>query len=178
MTPRDSMTVWLPKELYSSVQPFADLRYIWCPMPFDDSLPVEQTSFIQMGGDHESTDVQQPAVETRSKAYDRNRDSGIDLTMPSPPPSIDTLAEPTDTSCSEAESEKEFPLRRISQNLSQGRRKARKPHLQRPGYSKSEDNEKRPARESRSFAVHLGLNIDIEVTLTARVHGDLELSMP
>ncbi|TEA21255.1 hypothetical protein C8034_v007337 [Colletotrichum sidae] len=138
MSSRNSMTVWLPKELYSSVEPLADQRFIWCPMPFDDSLPVEQTSFIHM----------------------EDEPARVPCSLRSPAAG--------DSSGSETEPEQDLP-RRIGQNIGRGRRRPRKLHPLgdgRPGGN----------RGSRSFAVRLDLNLDIEVTLKARVHGDLELS--
>lgn len=44
----DDMTVWVPKGVYNSVAPIWDERYAWHPMAVDDSLPMDQTSFIQV----------------------------------------------------------------------------------------------------------------------------------
>lgn len=44
----DDMTVWVPKGVYNSVEPLWDKRYAWHPMAVDDSLPMDQTSFIQV----------------------------------------------------------------------------------------------------------------------------------
>ncbi|KAF6803407.1 hypothetical protein CSOJ01_10928 [Colletotrichum sojae] len=168
MTPRDSMTVWLPKELYSSVEPFADQRYIWCPMPFDDSLPVEQTSFIKMGGEDEVYGgTHQLGLRGGAAEFDGSTETLIDAAASD----IDVLDGPTDMSSSETESEKEFASGKIGRNLSRGKRRPRKIQSLRHGESKSEE------RKSRSFGLHLGLNLDIEVTLKARIHGDLELSV-
>ncbi|WYZ34714.1 hypothetical protein EsH8_I_000990 [Colletotrichum jinshuiense] len=176
MAKRDSLTVWLPKEMYGSVEPFADERYIWCPMPFDNSLPVEQTSFIDMGGGDGDNDSRRPA---RTKPTNRVGGPGpaVEATpMTSAPPAIDVLAGQTYLSSSETESERDFPLRKISQNLSRGRRRPRKTQpAQHKGPGWGEDDGGR-SRRSRGFAVHLGLNLDIEVTLKARVFGDLEIS--
>ncbi|KAG6356435.1 hypothetical protein INS49_015823 [Diaporthe citri] len=52
----DDMTVWVPKGVYNSVAPIWDERYSWHPMAVDDSLPMDQTSFIQVDNkdkDHE-----------------------------------------------------------------------------------------------------------------------------
>lgn len=52
----DDMTVWVPKGVYNSVAPIWDERYAWHPMAVDDSLPMDQTSFIQVDNknqDHE-----------------------------------------------------------------------------------------------------------------------------
>lgn len=52
----DDMTVWVPKGIYKSVAPIWDERYAWHPMAVDDSLPMDQTTFIQVdnkGKDHE-----------------------------------------------------------------------------------------------------------------------------
>ncbi|GJC84166.1 hypothetical protein ColLi_07004 [Colletotrichum liriopes] len=155
MSKRDSLTVWLPKEMYGSVEPFADDRYIWCPMPFDESLPVEQTSFIDMG------DGTSRSINPEPTTYD----------PPVPPPPA-VLAGPTDLSTSDTDSEREFPLRKISQNLGRGRRRPRGMQPARRKRSGAEDG----SRGSKGFAVHLGLNLDIEVTLKARIFGGLEIS--
>ncbi|KAK1690636.1 hypothetical protein BDP55DRAFT_724256 [Colletotrichum godetiae] len=167
MAKRDSLTVWLPKEMYGSVEPFADDRFIWCPMPFDNSLPVEQTSFIDMGGDDESdSNNNEPAQQDPD-----NDQPIIDYDLPAPPPAAVLAGPATDMSPSETESEREFPLRQISQNLGRGRRgRSRK---MRPG---RQQKHKHAGSESRGFSVHLGLNLDIEVTLKARIFGDLEIS--
>ncbi|KAK1991175.1 hypothetical protein LX36DRAFT_704851 [Colletotrichum falcatum] len=144
MAKRDSLTVWLPKEMYGSVEPFADDRYIWSPMPFDESLPVEQTSFIDMGSNAAGSAPPPPAV----------------------------LAGPADPAASDTDSEGEFPLRKISQNLSRGRRRPCGTQPARQKRSGAGDG----CRNSRGFAVHLGLNLDIEVTLKARILGGLEIS--
>ncbi|KAG7073521.1 WSC domain-containing protein [Colletotrichum scovillei] len=164
MAKRDSLTVWLPKEMYGSVEPLADDRFIWCPMPFDNSLPVEQTSFIDMGGDDEDNNIKEPA---------RIPDDGkpmIDYELPAPPPAAVLAGPSMDMSTSETESEREFPMRQISQNLGRGRRRSRKTRPAR------RQQHKPAGSESRGFAVHLGLNLDIEVTLKARIFGDLEIS--
>ncbi|KAF6817707.1 hypothetical protein CMUS01_12038 [Colletotrichum musicola] len=168
MTSRDSMTVWLPKELYSSVEPFADQRYIWCPMPFDDSLPVEQTSFIKMGGEEDVYGgTHQLGLRGGAAGFDGSTETLVDAAASE----VDVLDGPTDLSSSETESEKEFASGKISRNLSRGKRKNQS---LRHRNLKSEDDGR---RKSRSFGLHLGLNIDIEVTLKARIHGDLELSV-
>ncbi|KAF4904796.1 hypothetical protein CGCFRS4_v001104 [Colletotrichum fructicola] len=160
MTSRDSI-VWLPKELYSSVERFADPEhFIWCPMPFDDSLPLEQTSFIHMKKEEEEIDIREPVVEPVSKNYDRNRDSGIDLSMDS-----------------ESESDKDAPSREPAQDASRGKRRQRRRPPMRHDSPKPEEPKGPTVRESRSFAVHLGLNLNVEVSLKARVYGGLELSM-
>ncbi|KAK1514399.1 uncharacterized protein CCOS01_13679 [Colletotrichum costaricense] len=165
MAKRDSLTVWLPKEMYGSVEPLADDRFIWCPMPFDNSLPVEQTSFIDMGGDDEdNTNNKDP---TRIPDDDKPM---IDYELPAPPPAAVLAGPSTDMSMSETESEREFPMRQISQNLGRGRRRSRKTRPVR------QQQHKHAGSESRGFAVHLGLNLDIEVTLKARIFGDLEIS--
>ncbi|KAK1852310.1 hypothetical protein CCHR01_05032 [Colletotrichum chrysophilum] len=180
MTSRDSI-VWLPKELYSSVERFADPEhFIWCPMPFDDSLPLEQTSFIHMKEEEEEIDIREPVVEPVSKNYDRNRDSGIDLSMDyevSPPPSVHIPDEPTDPSSSESESDKDVPSREPAQDASRGKRRQRRRPPMRHDSPKPEEPKGPTVRESRSFAVHLGLNLNVEVSLKARVYGGLELSM-
>ncbi|GKT42125.1 uncharacterized protein ColSpa_02306 [Colletotrichum spaethianum] len=155
MSKRDSLTVWLPKEMYGSVEPFADNRYIWSPMPFDESLPVEQTSFIDMG-----ENSQRPA-NTGPTTYE----------APVPPPPA-VLAGPTDLSASDTDFERDFLLRKISQNLSRRRRRPRGMQPARQKRSGVGDG----SRDSRGFAVHLGLNLDIEVTLKARIFGGLEIS--
>lgn len=164
MAKRDSLTVWLPKEMYGSVEPLADDRFIWCPMPFDNSLPVEQTSFIDMGGDDEDNNNKEPA---RSPG---NEKPMIDYDLPAPPPAAVLTGPSMDISTSETESEREFPMRQISQNLGRGRRRSRKTR------SARQQQHKHAGSESRGFAVHLGLNLDIEVTLKARIFGDLEIS--
>ncbi|KAK1636798.1 hypothetical protein BDP81DRAFT_428370 [Colletotrichum phormii] len=167
MAKRDSLTVWLPKEMYGSVEPFADDRFIWCPMPFDNSLPVEQTSFIDMGGDDENdSNNNEPAQQ-----HPDNDQPIIDYDLPAPPPAAVLAGPATDMSPSETESEREFPLRQTSQNLGRGRRgRSRK---MRPG---RQQKHRHAGSESRGFSVHLGLNLDIEVTLKARIFGDLEIS--
>ncbi|KAJ0161663.1 hypothetical protein CTA2_5838 [Colletotrichum tanaceti] len=151
MAKRDSLTVWLPKEMYGSVEPFADDRYIWCPMPFDESLPIEQTSFIDMGN---------------SPAQPANRE----LTTHEPPA---VLAGPGNLSTSDTESDGEVHSKKIGHNLlGRGRRR---PSGMQPA------RQKRSAigsgsRGSRGFAVHLGLDLDIEVTLKAKIFGNLEMS--
>ncbi|WQF77915.1 hypothetical protein CDEST_02929 [Colletotrichum destructivum] len=155
MKKRDSLTVWLPKEMYGSVEPFADDRYIWCPMPFDESLPIEQTSFIDMGN---------------SPVQPTNRELTTHEPPAPPPPAV--LAGPGDLSTSDTESDGEVPSRKIGHNLGRGRRR---PSGMQPA------RQKRSvvgggSRGSRGFAVHLGLNLDIEVTLKARIFGNLEMS--
>ncbi|GJC92193.1 hypothetical protein ColKHC_01019 [Colletotrichum higginsianum] len=155
MAKRDSLTVWLPKEMYGSVEPFADERYIWCLMPFDESLPIEQTSFIDMGN---------------SPAQPTNRELTTHEPPAPPPPAVP--AGPGDLSTSDTESDEEVPSRKIGHNLGRGRRR---PSGMQPA------RQKRSAvgggsRSSRGFAVHLGLNLDIEVTLKARIFGNLEMS--
>ncbi|KAF6841145.1 hypothetical protein CPLU01_00706 [Colletotrichum plurivorum] len=170
MTSRDSMTVWLPKELYSSVEPFADQRYIWCPMPFDESLPVEQTSFIKMGGEEEEEvygGTHQLGLRGGAAGFDGSTETLVDAAASD----VEVLDGPTDMSSSETESEKEFASRTISRNLNRGKRKLRK------NQSLRHEDPKPEERKSRSFGLHLGLNLDIEVTLKARIHGDLELSV-
>ncbi|KAF4836420.1 hypothetical protein CGCTS75_v001700 [Colletotrichum tropicale] len=180
MTSRDSI-VWLPKELYSSVERFADPEhFIWCPMPFDDSLPLEQTSFIHLKEEEEEIDNREPVVEPVSRNYDRNRDSGIDLSMDyevSPPPSVHIPDEPTDPSSSESESDKDVPSREPAQDANRGKRRQRRRPPMRHDSPKPEEPKGPTVRESRSFAVHLGLNLNVEVSLKARVYGGLELSM-
>ncbi|KAK1974424.1 hypothetical protein LZ30DRAFT_754716 [Colletotrichum cereale] len=148
MSKRDSLTVWLPKEMYGSVEPFADNRYIWSPMPFDESLPVEQTSFIDMGSNTAGPTNPEPLAP--------------------PPPAV--LAGPADLATSDTESERQSPL--ISQSLSRARRRRRGTQPARQKRSGVGDG----SRNSRGFAVHLGLNLDIEVTLKARIFGGLEIS--
>lgn len=170
------MTVWLPKELYSSVEPFADQRYIWCPMPFDDSLPVEQTSFIKMGGEEDGVYGGTHQLGLRgggAEGFDGSTETLVDAAAAS---SVDSLDGPTDMSSSETESEKEFALGKVSRNLSRGKRRPRRNPSLRHGNYKVEDDGRHQSRKSRSFGVHLGLNLEIEVTLKARIHGDLELS--
>ncbi|KAK1973024.1 hypothetical protein LZ32DRAFT_597884 [Colletotrichum eremochloae] len=156
MSKRDSLTVWLPKEMYGSVEPFADDRYIWSPMPFDESLPVEQTSFIDMGNNAARPTNPEPA------SYEP---------LAPPPPAV-LAGGPTDLATSDTDSEREFPLRKISQNLSRGRRRPRGTQPARQKRSGVGDG----SPNSRGFAVHLGLNLDIEVTLKARIFGGLEIS--
>lgn len=155
MAKRDSLTVWLPKEMYGSVEPFADDRYIWSPMPFDESLPVEQTSFIDMGSKAGGPTNPEP--------------TGYEPLAP-PPPTV--FAGPADLATSDTDSEREFPLRKISQNLSRGRRRPRGTQPAPQKRSGVGDG----SRNGRGFAVHLGLNLDIEVTLKARIFGGLEIS--
>lgn len=57
----DDMTVWVPKGVYNSVAPIWDERYAWHPMAVDDSLPMDQTSFIQ--------------VDNKDKGHDDNSES-------------------------------------------------------------------------------------------------------
>ncbi|KAK1512934.1 hypothetical protein CTAM01_00329 [Colletotrichum tamarilloi] len=94
----------------------------------------------------------------------------IDYELPAPPPAAVLAGPSTDMSLSETESEREFPMRQISQNLGRGRRRSRKTRPVR------QQQHKHAGSESRGFAVHLGLNLDIEVTLKARIFGDLEIS--
>ncbi|EFQ26313.1 hypothetical protein CGRA01v4_05411 [Colletotrichum graminicola] len=156
MAKRDSLTVWLPKEMYGSVEPFADDRYIWSPMPFDESLPVEQTSFIDMGS------TAGGATNPEPTSYEP---------LAPPPPAM--FAGPADLATSDTDSERDFSLRKISQNLSRGRR--RRPRGTQPAPQKR-SGAGDGSRNSRGFAVHLGLNLDLEVTLKARILGGLEIS--
>ncbi|KAK1460618.1 hypothetical protein CCUS01_08723 [Colletotrichum cuscutae] len=142
MAKRDSLTVWLPKEMYGSVEPLADDRFIWCPMPFDNSLPVEQTSFIDMGRDDEDNDNKEPA-----RIPDDDKPM-IDYELPAPPPAAVLAGPSTDMSMSETESEREFPMRQISQNLGRGRRG--RPRKTRPV---RQQQHKHAGSESRGFAM-------------------------
>ncbi|KAK2050137.1 hypothetical protein LZ31DRAFT_590048 [Colletotrichum somersetense] len=159
MAKRDSLTVWLPKEMYGSVEPFADDRYIWSPMPFDESLPVEQTSFIDMGSKAGGPTNRHPEPTSYEALA---------------PPAPAVLAGPADLATSDTDSEREFSLRKISQNLGRGRR--RRPRGTRPAPQKRSGVGDGSRDNSRGFAVHLGLNLDIEVTLKARILGGLEIS--
>ncbi|KXH64999.1 hypothetical protein CSAL01_10070 [Colletotrichum salicis] len=171
MAKRDSLTVWLPKEMYGSVEPFADDRFIWCPMPFDDSLPVEQTSFIDMGGEDEDGSDNSNNNNEPVQQHPGDDKPILDYDLPAPPPAAVLAGPATDMSPSETESEREFSLRQISQNLGRGRRG--RPRKMRPD---RQQKHKHAGSESRGFSVHLGLNLDIEVTLKARIFGDLEIS--
>ncbi|OHE98929.1 hypothetical protein CORC01_05825 [Colletotrichum orchidophilum] len=166
MAKRDNLTVWLPKEMYGSVEPFADDRFIWCPMPFDNSLPVEQASFIDMGGDDDDDNTSQPAQQANKF------NPPADYELPAPPP-VAVLTGPTDLSTSDTESDREFPLRSIRRNLGRGMQRHRRT---RPGRQQQQQQQKHAGSESRGFSVHLGLNLDIEVSLKARIFGDLEIS--
>lgn len=52
----DDMTVWVPKGIYNSVAPIWDERYAWHPVAVDDSLPMDQTSFIQVDNKDENNE--------------------------------------------------------------------------------------------------------------------------
>lgn len=62
----DNMTVWVPKGVYNTVEPLWDARYAWHPIPVDDSLPMGQTSFLQIDADrggHSASQAQQAATQ-------------------------------------------------------------------------------------------------------------------
>lgn len=72
----DDMTVWVPKGVYNSVAPLWDERYAWHPMAVDDSLPIDQTSFIQVdqnnnnntNNDDDDDDEEEEAPENQQAA--------------------------------------------------------------------------------------------------------------
>lgn len=63
----DDMTVWVPKGIYNSVAPIWDERYAWHPVAVDDSLPMDQTSFIQVDNkDARTTESHEQAATSPS----------------------------------------------------------------------------------------------------------------
>lgn len=55
-----SALVWMPAGGYDAVKPIWQDQYVWCPVPVDDSLSPEQTSFIRLD---EGDDAAGPAAE-------------------------------------------------------------------------------------------------------------------
>lgn len=64
----DDMTVWVPKGVYNSVEPLWDKRYAWHPIAVDDSLPMDQTSFIQV--DKQDEEEESEPTATASSSHD------------------------------------------------------------------------------------------------------------
>ncbi|CAN8096662.1 unnamed protein product [Discula destructiva] len=64
----EDMTVWVPKGVYNSVEPLWDARYAWHPIPVDDSLPMDQTSFIQVNTDEDDSEAQHRATTSSSSS--------------------------------------------------------------------------------------------------------------
>ncbi|OLN88609.1 hypothetical protein CCHL11_01778 [Colletotrichum chlorophyti] len=163
----DSLTVWLPKEMYGSVEPFADQRYIWSPMPFDESLPVEQTSFIRMGG---------AATDSSSRGEGGGFNRLTEGITPPDLPTVDVSAGSMESRGPDDDSDEELFFKREKGHLDPGRRRHwRMQPAQRDKFAGSGKN-RGCRRRGRGFAVHLALNLDLEVTLEARVCGGLELS--
>ncbi|KAG8162034.1 hypothetical protein KVR01_007799 [Diaporthe batatas] len=70
----DDMTVWVPKGVYNSVAPIWDERYAWHPMAVDDSLPMDQTSFIQVDNKVEDGE-ENPESHNETAASSSNENS-------------------------------------------------------------------------------------------------------
>ncbi|KAI0121743.1 hypothetical protein BJ170DRAFT_136580 [Xylariales sp. AK1849] len=71
-----SALVWVPAGKYDSVAPLWQDQYVWSALPVDGSLPLHQTSFIDIN--------EKEAASTRSRANTASSQSGLCLPLPEP----------------------------------------------------------------------------------------------
>lgn len=153
----DDMTVWVPKGVYNSVEPLWDKRYAWHPMAVDDSLPIDQTSFIQVdkdnnnnNDDEEGTPESQQAAATAS-GHERLAPEEPSADTASIHSAVSTLGElpsnlaggPQSRSTQPRRSDFGFPVRQMTWNTSRRKRAAQ---LQR---QKSRDKYGVPGKPSK-----------------------------
>lgn len=152
----NGVILWLPKGLYSSVEPMMDQRYIWCPMPLDEAVSPQRASFI-----HPKNANIPPFLDKANSGCGHSRDSCAPVeTKPG-------LRPPG----SEAGSDLDFPFRKISRNVNRGR----KARLRRNNFDA--ENDVSQCGKTPAFSIRVDLNLDIEVALKASVHGDLTMSL-
>ncbi|KAI4596915.1 hypothetical protein KJ359_004825 [Pestalotiopsis sp. 9143b] len=63
-----SSLVWLDPKKYDSVAPLWHDQYIWSPgLPVDDTIPLHQTSFIDVGGEHGEEDGNEDGSQEKTE---------------------------------------------------------------------------------------------------------------
>ncbi|ETS85929.1 hypothetical protein PFICI_03954 [Pestalotiopsis fici W106-1] len=63
-----SSLVWLPSKKYDSVRPLWQDQYIWSPLPVDNTIPLHQTSFIDISENDAKEATRSRANTLRSRA--------------------------------------------------------------------------------------------------------------
>jgi hypothetical protein len=66
--------IWVPASSYDAVRPMWDEQYVWCPLPVDTSLPLQQTSFIKLDD--------APASRTRANTARSRAGLGDSIAVP------------------------------------------------------------------------------------------------
>lgn len=132
----DDMTVWVPKGVYNSVAPIWDERYAWHPMAVDDSLPMDQTSFIQVDnkdkGHEESSESHKQAANSPSNESLATEELGDDnASVHSAVSTVPSITGPSKQSLSTQQPRQlhkrtsfGFPVRQMSWNTSRRKREA------------------------------------------------------
>lgn len=132
----DDMTVWVPKGVYNSVAPIWDERYAWHPMAVDDSLPMDQTSFIQV--DNKDKDDEENLESHKQAATSLNNDNlapealaDDNASVHSAVSTVPSIAGPSKQGFSEQQPRRldkrtsfGFPVRQMSWNTSRRKREA------------------------------------------------------
>lgn len=135
--PDDDMTVWVPKGVYNSVAPIWDERYAWHPMPVDDSMPMDQTSFIQVDntdkGHEQNSESHAQAADSPSNENLAPKASADDnASVHSAVSTVPSITGPSKQASSSASEPRPldkrmsfgFPVRQMSWNTSRRKREA------------------------------------------------------
>ncbi|KAF3013069.1 hypothetical protein E8E14_010667 [Neopestalotiopsis sp. 37M] len=72
-----SSLLWLPPKKYDSVRPLWQDQYIWSPLPVDHTIPLHQTSFIEISENDAKEQAATAAARSRANTLSRSRNRPI-----------------------------------------------------------------------------------------------------
>lgn len=98
----DSSLLWLPAGRYDSVRPLWQEGYVWSPLPVDNSLPLHQTSFLDIDEREAASAARSRATTLRSRASTQ--------TLPGEMPRGDTARRSSLAETGQSEQETTTPL--------------------------------------------------------------------